>query len=269
MASLTACRPHFSVHRYFIRRRDHGGLVAGGTPHRGRDRAGEFEQVAGLDHAGERLLDAFHLADRDVELRADAGIGGCVAQHALGGRGRRSRERDCASGGEACHQHPPALAGAVGPADDPFGRDENVLPPDRSVREGVAAWQMTAADGDAGVIMWQQRQRDAEILALAEKVFRGRTAGTARPTSVACGAEGDVALVPRRRGCRSPLCPRAGPSSRSRRRAWWRHRSRRSVRSGRSRALPGPWRGAADSGASARACRISRSARRARASSAP
>ena len=43
--------------------------------HGRRDAARRLVDVGRLDHARERLLDAFHLADRQAELLADAGVG--------------------------------------------------------------------------------------------------------------------------------------------------------------------------------------------------
>ena len=92
----------------FEQRRDHGGLLAG-RDHRGGDGAGGFELVSRLDHARERLLDALHEADRQIELLADAGIGRAGAEHRLGRGGAGGGKRDGAAGGEAAHQHAPAL----------------------------------------------------------------------------------------------------------------------------------------------------------------
>ncbi len=251
----------------FHQRRNHGGLVAARN-HGGGDGAGGFEQIGRLDHAGERLLDALHLADRNVELRAHPRIGGRRTQHAF----RRSRtaggQRNRTARREAAHQHPPALADMLLAADDPIERDEDVLAPGRAVREGVAARQMPPADLHAFMACRNQRQRNADILALAEQIFRvGHVEGEAQQCRV--GRERDVALVPVQPDADDLLAIMHA----ARHGADIAHRGRvgagiwageRETRDFLARAP-----GAAGSAPSARPCRISRSARPVRANWAP
>ena len=71
IASLTARRMR-SVVWYFISAEMTDGLSPRETIAAVTARAASFD-VGGLDHAGERLLDAFHARDRQAELLADAG----------------------------------------------------------------------------------------------------------------------------------------------------------------------------------------------------
>ena len=54
-----------------------------------KDGARGFVDIGRLHHAGERFLQAFHLADGQSELLADAAVSGGVAQHRLGAGGGR------------------------------------------------------------------------------------------------------------------------------------------------------------------------------------
>ena len=102
------------------------------------------EQIGGAGDARERLLDAFELADGDAELLADAGIGAGGARGIGRARGRQRRQRNAAAGGERRHQHLPALAEPLLPADDVVHRNEDVACPS-SGRSGTPA---SPADGD-------------------------------------------------------------------------------------------------------------------------
>src|SRR4029078_4784998 len=63
-----------------------------------------------------------------------------------------------------------AVAAHLLAADDPIDRNENVAAPVRAVRESGAGRQMPAADVDARMIGRDERQCDADVLALAEQV---------------------------------------------------------------------------------------------------
>ena len=162
--------PHAVGRNIFEQRRDDRGLLAGGD-HRGGDGAGSLEPVGRLDHARQRLLDAFHVADRQIELLADAGVGGGGAEQRFGGGGACGGKRDGAPRGEAAHQHAPALPCPLLAADDPVDGHEHVLAGGRAVGKGRAAWQMPAPDLDAGMIGWDERERDADVIAAAEMVL--------------------------------------------------------------------------------------------------
>ena len=159
-----------SVVWYFMMAEMHRRLLAA-AHHGGRHAARRLVHVGVLDHARERLLQPLHLADRQVELLADAGVGRRVAQQRLGAGSRGRRQRDRPAGGQALHQHAPALADHLLAADHPVDRDEHVAAPDRTVREGGAARQVAAADLDAGMVRRHQRHGDAEVLAAAQQVL--------------------------------------------------------------------------------------------------
>ena len=112
-----------------------------------------------------------------------------------GARRRQRRQRNAAPGRQRAHQHFPALAGLLDAADDVVHRDEHVVAPVRAVLKDVHRRQMAAADADAGQMGRHQRERDADIVALADQVvgivqLEGKSEhGRDRP-------ERDVALVP-------------------------------------------------------------------------
>ena len=128
-----------------------------GQPPRG------VEQIGGAGDARQRLLDAFELADGNAELLADAGIGAGGARGIGRAGGRERRQRDAAAGGERRHQHLPALAEPLLPADDVVDRDEDVAAPVRAVLEHLHRRQMAVADLDAGQMGRDQRDGDAEL----------------------------------------------------------------------------------------------------------
>ena len=98
-------------------------------------------------------------------------------------------------GGERAHQHLPALADLVDAADDVVHRNEDVLAPVRAVLEHVHRRQMAAADADAGQVGRHQRERDADVVALADQVIGiAQLEGEAQHGRDR--AERDVALVP-------------------------------------------------------------------------
>ena len=111
------------------------------------------------------------LADRQIELLADAGVGGaCTRSIALAPAAPidgSEMERPAARHSISMRQPCPAMLLA---ADDPVDRDEDVLAPVRAVGEGGAGRQMPPADLDAGMIGRDQRERDADVLAAAEMV---------------------------------------------------------------------------------------------------
>ena len=186
--------PHAVGRHVFEQRGDDGGLLAG-RHHRGGDGARGLEPVGILDQARERLLDAFHEADRQTELLADTGIGRAAPRHRLGRRGARRRQRDGAPGGKTAHQHAPTLASAFRSANDPVDGHEHVAAARRAVGEGSARGQMAAADLHALMARRDQPERDADILAFAEMVLRiKQTKGEAKQRRL--GRQRDVALVP-------------------------------------------------------------------------
>ncbi len=178
----------------FEERRDDGGLLAG-RHHGGGHGAGGLELVSRLDHAGQRLLDALHEADRQIELLPDAGIGRAGAEHRLGGGGARRRQRDGPARGKAAHQHAPALPSPLGAADDPVDGNEDVTAACRAVGERSSGRKMAPADLDAWMVGRHERQGDAHVLAAPKKVLRIEQA-EGKPKQRGLGRKRDVALVP-------------------------------------------------------------------------
>ena len=174
---------------------DHRWLLARVDRARGHHAGGVHQVAIGRDPP-EGLFDPFELADRGLELAAHPGVGAGIARHGLRAPDRRGRQRDRAPRGQAAHQHHPALARVLAPADDPFERHEHVLARIRPVLEHRVQRQVAAADLDPGVAGRHQRASDAEVLLAAEQAL-----GIVQPEGQAeqrrYRPERDVALVPR------------------------------------------------------------------------
>ena len=173
----------------------HGGFLAGIERAAGQ-RARRGHQIREPGDARERLLDAFEAADRRVELLAHGGVRAADARGHLRGADAERRQRDRAPGGERFHQHAPALADAVAPADDDFvERHAHVGADDRTVLERHAHRIVAQADLDAGRVARDQRAGDAAIFLVAEQLVRifqaEREADQRRDRR-----QRDVALVP-------------------------------------------------------------------------
>ncbi len=95
-----------------------------------RHRTRRVDDVRSARHARERGLDALELADRLVELLADARIRSGRENACLGTTRRIRRQRDAAAHGQLLDQHAPTLAGHLRSADDAVERHEHVLAPD-------------------------------------------------------------------------------------------------------------------------------------------
>ena len=154
-----------------------------------------IEQIDRRGHAAEPLLDGREAADRLVELLADARIGAGRVRGEGGARRRQRRQRDAAPGRERAHQHLPALAHPRDAADDVVDRNEDVVAAGRPVLERLQRRQMPAADLDAGQIGRHQRDRDADVLALADQVI-GIVELEREPDQGRDRRQRDVALVP-------------------------------------------------------------------------
>ena len=185
-----------------------------------RERARGVHEIGVPGHARERFFHAFELADRQLELLADARVRAGGAAGELAGAGRERRQRNRTAGSEGFHQHAPALADLLRPADDPVERNEHVLAPVGAVLERNVERIVARADFDAGGIRRNQRQRDAEILVAAQQVVgvveleRQTEHRRHRP-------EGDVALFPVQPNAEHILfCPRIRRDIRRRGRAW-------------------------------------------------
>ena len=125
-----------------------------------------------------------------------ARVGAGVARERFRPAHRRSRQRDRTAGGEAVHQHHPALAGIVGAADDPVDRHEHVLAPVRAVLEHRVQRQVAAADVHAGRAGGDQRAGDAQVVLVAQQLVRV-VEPERESEQRGDGAQRDVALVPR------------------------------------------------------------------------
>ena len=167
----------------------------------GGDDRGLFAQVhragghaaRGVHHVGvaadarQRFLDALELAHRCAELAAHAGIGAHGAGGQLGHAGVGGRQRDRAAGGQAFHQHAPALAGHGGAADDEVQRHEHVLAARRAVHEHGVQREVAAARVHAGVVVRHQRAGDARSFSSPSSPS-GSYRRNAKPSRVQTGA---------------------------------------------------------------------------------
>ena len=246
---------------------DHRGMMAlvergAGQPPRG------VEQIGGAGDARQRLLDALEPSDRHVELLADPRIGAGGARRIGGARRRQRRQRNAAPGGQRRHQHLPALAQALLPADDVVHRDEDIAAPVRAVLKHLHRRQMAAADLDAGQMGRDQRHRDAEFFLRADQMIGivglEREAQQRRHRS-----ERDVALVPVEPQAEHLAALEIALADDAASRSSRRRRSRLPGWSGRSTESRGRRRGAAAIVAAAPWCRSASAVRRGRASSAP
>ena len=174
---------------------------------RGGQHAGRLHHVQVAADAGERLLDAFELADRHLELLAHARITADGARDELGHSDAGRRQRNAAPGGQAFHQHPPAAPEHRLPADHPVHRYEHVLAPVRAVLEHRGQRHVAAARLHARMRRRDQRAGDADVVLVAGEVIG--IVGAERETEQRrVRRQRDVALVPRdargpARSCRS------------------------------------------------------------------
>gem|GEM_PF-5617843 len=173
---------------------DHRGLLAEVDRAGGHD-AGGVAQVQVAAQARQRLLDALELADRRLELVAHAGVAADGAHRQLLHAGVGGRQRDRAAGGEALHQHAPALAGHLRPADDELERHEDVLAARRAVVPGGVEREVAAAGLDAGMVRRHQGAGDADVVHLAEQVL-GVEQAEGEADHRGDRRQRDVALVP-------------------------------------------------------------------------
>ena len=135
----------------------------------GGDRARRVHGVGEAHHASDHALDALELADRHVELSADAGIGAGREHRGLAATGAARGQRDAAPDGELLDQHAPALARHLRSADDEVERHEHIRTGERTVLERHIEREVPAADGDARCLARDQRAGDAEVLLAAEQ----------------------------------------------------------------------------------------------------
>ena len=161
----------------------------------GRERPGGVHQVGHAADARQRLLDAFETTDRRVELLADRRVGAHHPRRQLGGADGESGQRDRAAGGEALHQHAPALAGPFAAADDEVERHEDIGARVRTVVERDAHRVVPLSDVDSGKPRWNQRARDPQVVTLTDQVI-GIVHFECQADQRGDGTERDVALAP-------------------------------------------------------------------------
>ncbi|MNH24240.1 hypothetical protein D3C79_841620 [compost metagenome] len=109
----------------------------------------------------QRFFDAFHLADRDLELTADMGVSANGQRHRLHAAGRVGRQGDAAAYRQTLNQHAPALAGHFWPADDVIDRHEHVAAAGWPVLERYVQREVAIADFNAWGAGRDQRTGDA------------------------------------------------------------------------------------------------------------
>ena len=119
-----------------------------------------------------RLLHAAEQADGHVELLAHAGIGPRGMRRQCRACRRQRRQRNPAPGGQRAHQHHPAFARIVRPADDVVQRDEHVLAGGRPVHEHRTGWQVTATRFDARQIGRHKGAGDADVGRVPQQPIR-------------------------------------------------------------------------------------------------
>ena len=160
----------------------------------GGNAARSVQLVGVRGQRGDALLHALELRDGNIELMTAARIGAGGRQRQAGPGGRLRRQRDAAADRQRRHQHHPALPGIFLAADNPVQRHEDVLSFQRSVLERLPRGEMPLAVGHARRVGRDQRQRDADILLVAQQAVRVlQLEGDAHDGRD--GAERDIALV--------------------------------------------------------------------------
>ena len=147
-------------------RRGHGRLLAAVDRAGGHGACGVHD-VSESGHAREHFRDAFEVADRSIELTANARVRAGREHCRLRRAGRARGQRDAATDRQLLDQHAPALARHLRSADDEVERHEHVLALDRPVLERHVQRKVTAPDRDARRVAWNQRAGDAVVGAIA------------------------------------------------------------------------------------------------------
>ena len=156
--------------------------------HRGRDAARRLVDVGRLDHARERLLDAFH---------APTGKPNCLRMRRVGRRVRAACDLAPAVADDGSEMARPAARHSISmrqpwptifspPMTQSIGMKTS-LAPVRAVRERGAGRQMPAADIDAGMVGRDRAPRVMPMSSPLPSRFSGSNRRKARPTSVAFG----------------------------------------------------------------------------------
>ena len=136
------------------------------------ERARRRHHVGFARNARERFLDAFETSDRRVELFAHGRIGAADARHHLCRADAQGRQRDRATGGEALHQHAPAVPNTFAAADDAIQRREYILADDGAIHERHAHRIVALTDFHAPSSSRGMERTRCEVLDVAEQVIR-------------------------------------------------------------------------------------------------
>ncbi len=155
-------------------------------------------RIAGIQmpgHSRQRRLHAFELADGQAELLAHRRIGTGAAYRDLAQADVGRWQRDRPPGGQALHQHAPAIADLVAAADHPLQRNEDVLALGRTVLEHRVERPMPATGLYTRVRGGNQRAGDTQATLAAQQALR--IFGTKRQAEYRRDrTQGDIALVP-------------------------------------------------------------------------
>ena len=137
----------------------------------GSHAAGSIHAVGQTGNTRQRFLDAFELADRNLELFANAGVG---ARHAAGKfahTGAQRRQGDCPPDRQALHEHAPALANKLLAADYPLHGHKDILTAVGSVLK-CSARLVAVADRYARCVGGDEGTGNAEIFFVTQETFR-------------------------------------------------------------------------------------------------
>ena len=155
-----------------------------------------FREVRPAADARKRLLDALELADGEAKLLADERVGSDHPSRRFDTTRGQRRKRNAPPRSEALHQHPPALANALGAADDRiFDLHDHIVSLRRAVPERNAERIVPLAEHHAGCVGRNQGARDAPVFFGTQQVLR--VAEFEREAEQrGNGSQRDVALVP-------------------------------------------------------------------------
>lgn len=138
---------------------------------------------------------ALETPDRRAELPPCRRIRARAAHRELRHADIGRRQRNRAPGGEAFHQHAPAVAHLFPSADDPFHRNEHVFAPVRAVLERGVERPVMPSDVHARMRRRNERAGDAGRVGIAEKMV-GIERAEREAEHRRNGPKRDVALVP-------------------------------------------------------------------------
>mmetsp|Transcript_28047 Transcript_28047/g.46173 ORF Transcript_28047/g.46173 Transcript_28047/m.46173 type:complete len:373 (-) Transcript_28047:226-1344(-) len=173
--------------------RDHGGLLVL-VDHGVHQTLGGRHDVRVPGDARQRLLHALQLGNGHLELLAHARIGAHVRDAALPRGHAQGGQRDGPALGQAVHEHVPAVARAVLPAQQLLHGNKHVLALHRAVHERGAQRVVAIAHAQARVVALQQGNADA-LAAHALQQALGVLHHKGQPHHAGNRRQGDVALL--------------------------------------------------------------------------